>query len=339
MVLAALAALVCTAGNLLAQGVTVTGRVLLGGQSSHPVPSQWVVLHEVRRDSGGPVDSARTDARGAYRVRVPSVDTTAMYLVSTMYKAVGYFSSPLRLEGAGGRAEAEPLLVHDTTSVGPPMKVTRRLIVLFRPSEAGRNVIELVELQNPGNRTRIANDSLHPVWTLALSPDATGWEVGEGDFSPESMVLEGDTIKLYAPVWPGAPRQASYQYFVSGSELEIPIDQPIEELDLLVEDTSAVLSGISLDSLGTDKYEQEGRYFAAYRAGPLAPGAAVRVKFSGAPLSPEQLVPYIAALAGLALAWGLYVALKKKPARKPSAISPQPSGKSKGKQQQAAKQH
>jgi hypothetical protein len=233
--------------------------------------------------------------------------------------------------------QAEPLLVHDTTSVGPPLKIARRLVVLFRPAEGGgRNVIELVELQNPGNETRISNDSLHPVWTQALPALVTSWEVGEGDFSPQSVILAGDTIKLYGPVWPGAPRQVSYRYSISGAELELPIGQPVEELDLLVEDTSAVLTGIALDSLGTNKYEEEGRYFSAFRAGPLSGDGVLHVEFSGEPLSPETLVPYVAALAGLALAWGLYVALKKKPAAKPAGIH-QPSTAPKEKPHQAAK--
>jgi hypothetical protein len=137
------------------------------------------------------------------------------------------------------------------------------------------------------------------------------------------MLREGDTVKVYAPIWPGGPRQASFQYFVRGSTVQFPVDQPLTELDLLVEDTGAVLTGVPLDTMGINTYEAEGRRFAAYRAGPLQAGTVLTVEFSSSPLQPEQFVPYIAAVAGLALAWGLWVALRKKPA----AVSAQPSKK------------
>ncbi|HXF95091.1 MAG TPA: hypothetical protein VNI61_03200 [Gemmatimonadales bacterium] len=305
---------------LAAQSVTVTGRILHGGQDRRPLPGQWAVLHEVRSAGGGALDSGRTDAQGRYRLALRRADTAALYLVSTTHHGVGYFSAPLRVEGRRV-AEAEPIVVFDTTLVGPPIRLARRLLTVFRAGEGGgREVLELVEVENPGNRTRIAPDTLHPVWTVLLPTGATGWRAGEGDLSPQAVWRSGDTVKVFAPIWPGGPRQLSYQYFVSGSVMRIPLDQPVTELDLLLEDSTTAPAGAAFDSLGM--YEIEGRRFAAYRAGPLAAGGAVTLRFVRSPLRAEQLVPYIAGVAAAALLWGLWVAMKKRP----PAASAQSSG-------------
>jgi hypothetical protein len=306
---------------LPAQSVTVTGQVLHGAEKDRPVARQVVVLHQIRRDSGGPVDSTRTDPAGRYRLTIPRADTSALYLVSTLYQGVAYFSRELRVQGRG-RTEAEPLVVYDTTVGGPPMRLDRRLLTLFQAGkDGGRTVLELIEITNPGDHTRIARDSSSPVWTVALPAGAMGWEAGEGDLSPEALRFSGDLVQVFAPIWPGAPRQTSFQYSLTGSTVTIPVDQWTRELDLLIEDSTAQPAGALFESLGT--HDVEGRRFTAYQAGPLDAGTEVAVRFRHAPFRPERLVPFVAGAAGLALAVGLWIALK----RKPSAVSHQPSAK------------
>jgi hypothetical protein len=315
-----MALLLCVPLPLLAQSVTVAGRILHRGQQDRPLAGQWAVLHEIRRDSGGPVDSVRTDAAGRYRLTLPRVDTAALYVVNSTYQDVGYVSRPLPVARGGGRVEAEPLVVYDTTAAGPPVRLERRLLTLFQPGNVGaRTVRELLEISNPGNQTRIASDSLNPVWKVVLPAGATALEVGEGDIAPETIWLRGDTVKVFAPIWPGAPRWTLLRYDLTGSTARISLDQWTGVLGLLVEDTTAVLSGVRVDSLGI--HELDGRRFASYRAGPLEAGSELIVAFSRGTLRVEQLVPYVTGAAVLALAWGLWVALK----RKPSTLTPKPS--------------
>jgi hypothetical protein len=290
--------------------VTVTGQIRHGAHN-RPLARQWAVLHVVRPGpgAGGPLDSARTDVAGRYRLTVPRADSAAIYLVSTTYQAVGYFSQAVRVEGRR-LAAVEPVVVYDTTVAGPAMRLERRLLTLFRPGgPEGRNVLELIEITNPGTRTRIAPDSLSPVWTVVLPTGATGWEAGEGDVSPEAVWLDNDSVKVFAPIPPGIPRQLSYQYAIGATSVRIPVEQWTKELDVLVQDSTAVLSGAVFDSLGM--YELEGRRFAAYRAGPLEAGSSVTVTFSRGPVRAEQLVPFVVGFAVIALAWGLFVALKR----------------------------
>jgi hypothetical protein len=303
------AILLCTPLPLLGQAITITGRILHGGLDHRPVTRQWAVIHELRPEGGGAVDSTRTDRGGRYRLRLARVDTGALYLVGTTYQDVGYFSPPLRVE-PWGRTEAAPLVVYDTSSAGPALQLERRLLMLFRSRGRGRPVREVIAISNPGDHARIASDSLHPVWTLLLPSGVTGWEVREGDISPETMWLVGDTIKIFAPIWPGPPRQASYEYALAGSSVRIPVDQWTGGLGILVEDTTAVVSGAPFDTLGVQQLE--GRRFAAYRTGPLRAGSRLSVKLSSDLLDVERLLPFVVGVTALVLACGLWVALRRK---------------------------
>lgn len=304
-------------GSLGAQSAVVTGSVIYrAGTTSRPVPRQWTFLHEIRGDSSRPADSARTDGAGRYRVVVDRPDTAARYVVATQYAEVDYFSQPLIL-GAGSRLAADPIFVYDTTSGGntPPMRLDRRLFAVFRAATTtgGRSEIavqEMVEVSNPGERTRIATDTTNPVWTLRL-PDGVGeWEVAEGDITPDALWLDHDTVKVFAPIWPGAPLRASFRYTLASRAVRIPVDQWTGELNLLVEDTTAEFVGVRLEPLGT--HELEGRRFAAYRAGPLEPGAAIQVTLARGPLAPEDFLPYVVALVALGMVVGLWFALRRK---------------------------
>jgi hypothetical protein len=294
----------------------VTGQIRHGA-ANRPVPGLWAVLHEVRRDTlaSGPLDSTRTDAAGRYRVSLPRVDSTAVYFVSTNYQSIGYFSGALRVEGGRRQADVDPILVYDTTTTGS-LRLARRMLAFHNTEREAREVLELIEIENTGTHTRIAPDSLTPVWTILLPPGAAGWEVGEGDLSPAALSLSGDTVKVFAPIWPGGPRAASYHYTLPGSQFRIRLDQRTEEFDVLLQDTTGVVSGARFDALGI--YDIEGRRFAAYRTGALPAGTEISVSLSRPPLRPEQLVPYIAGLAALALGWGLWVALKRRPAVAPA---------------------
>ena len=299
-------------GPALAQSVLVTGQIRHGAEN-RAVPGLWAVLHEVRRDTmaSGPIDSSRTDAAGRYRLTLPRVDSSAVYFVSTNYQSIGYFSGAVRVEGGRRQADVDPVLVYDTTTTGT-LRLARRMLAFHDTDRDAREVLELIEIENTGTHTRIARDSLSPVWTILLPPGAAGWEVGEGDLSPAALALAGDTVKVFAPIWPGGPRATSYHYTLTGSEFRIRLDQRTEEFDVLLQDTTGVVAGPAFDTLGV--YDIEGRRFAAYRTGPLSAGTEITVSLSSPPLRAEQVVPFIAGAAALALAWGLWVALKRRPA-------------------------
>jgi hypothetical protein len=302
--------------------VTLTGAVTLGYTRPRPLAGATVVLHRVTMIAQGPIDSTRLDARGRYRLRIASVDSTATYLISVFHDGVGYFSQPIRpthFSVAAGET-VDTLRVYDTQIAGPPLGVQRRLVSIAAPKADGsREVLEVLELSNPGEKTRIAADTLHPVWTGALPPGALQFQVGQGDFSSDAVSRHGDTVALFGAVQPGAGRELSYGYLIprSASPWMLPVDHPLDLLMLLLEDTSARVIGPGLHAEGVRVLES--RHFAEYQIERAKAGALVSVTFPGGPFRIESLVPFVAAFLGILLIVGFWWAL-----RRPRPVPPTP---------------
>ena len=297
------------ATGLAAQGIAVAGRVLYG-PAGRPLARARVVLHQVSvSGDGGPIDSTSTDAQGRYTLTIRRPDSTAMYVVSSRHAGIAYFSEPV----VPGRP-LHALYVFDTSSAGPAVRVARRLVTVAKIKRDGsRDVLELVELENPGTATRVAADTLRPAWAGAIPAAAIQFQVGKGDLSPQAVALRGDSVAVFGPIPPGERKQLSYTYVLPATapRFDLPIDQPIREVDLLLEDTAAVVRAARLDSLGIERID--GRRFARYRTPALAAGTALAIVFSDRPLTAEALVPFVVGLAALALGIGFVVALRRKP--------------------------
>src|SRR5258708_30470176 len=108
----------------------------------------------------------------------------------------------------------------------------RRLVTVAQEKQDGaRDVLELLELENPGVATRVAPDTLRPTWAGAIPPVAIQFRVGQGDVSPQVVTRRGDSVAVYGPLPPRERKQLSYTYVLSatGRRLRVPIDPPIEE--------------------------------------------------------------------------------------------------------------
>lgn len=317
-------ALCCCAplpGAAQSSPLTVTGRVVHRPEaaSPRPLPRHWVVLQAAGQDTGVHVDSTRTDAAGRFRLTLPRPDTTAVLVASTVYQGVEYFTEARRVEPRPHH-DAGTLVVYDTSSGGPPLRLERRLVVVTRAEPRGGLIVqEMIEVSNPDSRTRIPAGGTSPVWRLTLPGGATAWAPREGDVAPEAFQVSGDTLRVFAPIWPGWPLRTSYEYALAGRAARVPIDQWTGELNLLVQDTAAHISGLRLDALGV--HDLRGGRFAAYRAGPLDAGAELQVTLSRGAFRAEQLLPYLVGAVAVALAWGLWVGLKRRsPARAGVAV-------------------
>jgi hypothetical protein len=293
--------------------MVVSGRVL-SGRAGRPLAGAHVVLHEVSMGGDGrPIDSTRTDARGRYTLTISRPDSTALYVVSSLHAGIAYFSEPVP-PGRSTPVALHPLYVYDTSSAGPAVRVARRVVTVAKLKRDGsRDVLELVELDNPGPATRVAADTLRPTWAGAIPAAAIQFQVGQGDVSARAVTLRGDSVAVFGPIPPGEHKQLSYAYVLPATarRVDLPIDQPVEEVDLLLEDTAAVVRAARVDSLGIEPIE--GRRFARYRTPALSAGASLAIAFSDRPLTADALVPFVVGLAALALAVGFVVALRRKP--------------------------
>jgi hypothetical protein len=292
-----------------AQDVAVAGRVVRD-TTQRPVPRHWVILHAMTRGGGGPVDSMRTDAAGRYAFKVEKVDPEAVYVVSAQYAGIAHFSEPIVLAGRL-TADFGALAVFDTTSGGPPIRVSLRYLNIGATRDDGtHDVLEAIELQNPGSRTRVPADSA-AVWQGAIPPGVVQFQVGESDVSAEAVSLRGDTVMVFGPISPGGSKQLSFAYTAPATmrELRVPIDQPIAEVLLLVEDTTALVTAPGLERLAVQ--ELEGHRYARYRLTAPALGADVTVALPLPRFRADRLVPWIVGVAALALLIGLVIALRK----------------------------
>jgi hypothetical protein len=293
--------------------VGVSGRVLRGGSDTVPLANAWVVLHRVTREGGGPVDSVRSDAKGRYRISLRNPDSTSVYVVSAWYDSLAYFSLPLNVTGRPA-AHVEDIVTFPTSTQGPPIRLARRLATIAAATEQGtREVLEILELENTGHTTRVTKDTLVPTWAGRVPERAGQFRGGQGDISPEAIQFRHDSVFVLGPIPPGPVKQLSYGYSLAAGTrtLVIPIDQPTVELNLLVEDTAATVRAPKLESLGTQELEQ--RRFAAYRAGPLAPGDKVEILLPAAGFSAQRLLPYVIAVLAAGMVVALVWALRRRP--------------------------
>ena len=294
--------------------MSVSGRVLRGGRDTVPLSNAVVVLHRMASASAGPIDSVRSDARGRYRLALRNPDSTSGYVVSVWYDSIAYFSLPLNVVSRPA-VHVEDILTFPASRTGPPLRLARRLATISTATADGsREVLEILELENPGQATRTTDDTLVPTWSGRL-PGRTGqYRAGQGDVSPEAMRFRNDSVLIYAPIPPGPAKQLSFDYTLAAGArtFVMPIDQPTVEVNLLVEDTVALVIAPKLESFGVK--EIEGRRFAAYRAGPLAAGERVEIRLPPGKFRAQALLPYVIAVVAAGMLVALVWALRRRPA-------------------------
>ncbi len=278
------------------------------------VANAVVVLHRMASANAGPIDSVRTDAHGRYRLALRNPDSTSGYVVSVWYDSIAYFSLPLNVVGRPA-VHVEDIVAFPASRSGPPLRLTRRLATISAASSDGsREVLEILEIENPGQSTRITDDTLVPTWAGRVPAHTGQYRAGQGDVSPEAMRFRHDSVLIYAPIPPGPAKQLSYDYSLAAGAhtFVVPIDQPTVEVNLLVEDTTAIVIAPKLESFGLK--EIEGRRFAAYRAGPLAAGERVEIRLPPGKFRAQVLLPYVIAVVTAAMLVALVWALRRRPA-------------------------
>lgn len=291
----------------------MTGDVARGGAGGArtPVAGRWAVLHRVTAQGGAAVDSVRTDRGGRFRFRLAAPDTGAVYLVSTAWDGVGYFTAPVRLIGRPADT-LETLVVWDTSSTGPPIQLVRRLTTIARLDNADGtfDVLEVFHIENRGVTARVTSDTARPVWSVTIPAAAIQFQAREGDVSPDAVVRRGDQVGVYGTIAPGAIRQVSVTYALPRDlrSFVVPVDQPTGQVDLLIEGDGADVAGPTVAALDPDSIE--GRVFRRFATGALDAGAVLTVTLPAARAGVQGILPFVIAAVAVAFAVGAFVALR-----------------------------
>ena len=288
----------------------LSGRVVrVKGADTVPLPGLRIVAHRVDARRQGPVDSMRSDAGGRFRFRMARPDTGAMYVVSTLYAGIGYFSAPY---APGQRAGSDSILlpVFDTSSTGSPLDVAvRHLVVSAADRDGSRDVLDIIQVANPGTTTLVSRDSA-PTWRMLLPRGIEAFRVGEGDVPSDAVHRVGDSLLVRAPFPPGIKQVVAIYVVPQGTRtLRVPIDQPTARLELLVEDSLANASGAALAA--ANPLELQGRTFRHFASARVVRGETAEISF-GAPGGARSLAWVAIVFSALLLASGGYLAARRR---------------------------
>jgi len=290
--------------------VQAAGRIVrITDRDTVSVPGVRVVLHRVGRAVQGPVDSVVAGANGQFRFRYPA-DTAAVYLLSTGWQGIEYFSSPLHTE-PGAPDTGLVVVVSDTSSSAPVSIVSRHLVISKPTSGGSRPVLEIIVLANTGNATRVSADSTQPTWEAGLPAGAVNFEAGSGDFSGEALEAGKDRVRLFAPIAPGE-KQVIYTYALPAGTgpVRITVPDSIGIFNVLLEEFDRSVRGGGL--VKADSQQIEGRSFRQW-AGPAPAGSVVVIDFPGAGAG-AWLLPGLVGTLALVLAVVAVRVLKRRPA-------------------------
>ena len=273
-----------------------------------PVPGIVVTLHRVGADSSGPVDSVRTDVRGAYRLAYRRWGSPeAIYFVSALYRGIAYFSSPVR--AAITRGDDAEIVVFDTTSAPVQFTVQGHHYVVGAPRPTGqRDIVEVYEISNDTVVTAVGRDSLAAVWSAPLPAGFSGFTAASGDVAASSLRARNGRVELIAPFAPGV-KQLSFTYVLEPKSfpLEIALDRPNALLEVLLEEAAAQVRSPLLRSEGTAT--TQGRSFKRFLAQSVPAGHRVRIEVpSSAAAARSTVVVSLAVGLALAMVGALWVA-------------------------------
>ncbi len=282
---------------------TASGRVVrAAGTDTAAAGGALVILHRVSPAVQGAVDSVRADADGRFAFRFDA-DTASTYLVSARWGGIEYFAPPI------GDTRAPVTIVVSDTAAAAPITMTARHVVVSGPATDGtRTVVDLVVIDNAGDRTRVPAAADAPTWRLRVPAHAVNVRVADSDFAVTAFDQHGDTLLLHAAVPPGE-RQIfiEYQLAPGTTALVIPVDSPVASLNVMTEERVRVGSmRAQADTTVNDRLFH--RWSASFDR-----ATEVRLSF-GAPTAPGWLIPLLGTLLAGALVALTAWALRPRPA-------------------------
>lgn len=257
--------------------VSIRGQVAtpVSDTLTRPAAGVWVTLHRVAPGDAGPLDSARTDAAGSYRIDYRRAATdSAVFFLSASYAGITYFSAPLG-DGNVDGVDAE-IIVYDTASVATPLGVHGRHVIVGSLDSTRRHpVVELYEIVNDSLVTFVASEE-RPTFTTSVPAGAQDFRLTSGDISPDAVTIADGQVSVLAPIPPGV-KQFGIAYSLPPTRfpLSLPVGRELDELEVLVEDSAGTADGARL--VETEAVSADGRTFRRFVADSVPAAGVFRI--------------------------------------------------------------
>ncbi|CAN5756174.1 hypothetical protein BH23GEM8_BH23GEM8_18470 [soil metagenome] len=276
------------AGLFLLFVAPLTAQTPLGGElrgqivlDSAGVSGVDIELHRVTTATSGVIDRTTSDASGRFTFRLPPIDTVGftVFFATAEFNTVRYFGRPLHPSDDPGEYR---LAVFDTTSApDPPVRITRRDMVLLPQQDGSWEVNEIYTLLNPGRQTVVSGSGM-PIVQLDIPEHAAAFEAGDGDTPADQVQRMGDRVLLLIPLLPGE-REIFFRYRLPASPARaiLALRTMPDTMNLFVRQPAPSLTVDGLTP--AELIEVEGERFLQYTAGVGSPRSEITMRWQRGP--------------------------------------------------------
>ncbi len=256
-----------------------------------------------------------TNKSGYFSFKNVTPDSSAYYQPTVLYKAVSY-------TGKAAVITTEKQTAESDVKVYEPTKSDSLLLVsmhhfLISPAEGFLSIKEVLLIENSGDRTYVGaiptKSGKFITINYKLPKDATNISLGSGLMS---CCVESDAGGFYdtMEIQPGG-KQIAFSYRIKAIQKQISFTKqvtlPTKEFDVLLYGSNAVLTGIGLREMKTQKFQNTDiKRFTAYN---LKAGQRVVLNLAGLTGTPTNWSIFIlAGIVVILLLTGIFIYFKQK---------------------------
>jgi hypothetical protein len=266
---------------------TVTGKLSNG--SGDTIPSGLTVnLQAFDQDASGNFSravqlSAAVAPDGSYAFKNVEMPDQRAFIATLTYEDVEYSSEPVFVTAGQSQIDL-PITFYETSTDTQPLSVDRWHIFFDFSSDTTVQVVELVVVTNPTNKTIIPAKQGQPILNFTTPQGATNLQFE--DTTPGRFIQTDNGFGDTSPILPGSGQhQVVFAYDMAYNnklDLSRQLDLPVDSAIVLVPEGLTVKSDL-LTSQGPSDFQ--GVTYNVYGSQPLPAGAILEMSLSGKPKS------------------------------------------------------
>lgn len=221
--------------TVLSDPLRVWGTLWVGGV---PADTGTVVLHRVRPEGSGAIDSLRVNEGGRFEFEIPFAPlpgTGELYFASARHEGVLYFGGALSTpEQFDEPYDIRAFPLRPVGTGTPRFRVAARNLFIEEGPQGWR-VTDVFEVLNEDEVTWGPDEPGGTVWGYPLPAEAWNVVPAEGDAAPGSLRLDRGAVEQIAPFPPG-PRLIVIRYDLPSLAFTLPLPGRTEIFELLIKE-------------------------------------------------------------------------------------------------------